>query len=118
MCEWGKQVTLPCPDWLYSEESGKRERGISVDSCIAEVIQHLWEQQVMTRGCCCGHFGKGPDGSHQGMGPNVIVDEHTDPISVLSAIREVDSRDWTVYRWELALKSYTGGTLKCISAKL
>lgn len=53
-------LTLPAPSW-----SAKRH--ISIDACIADVIQHLWDKGIVTRGCCCGHGGQLP-------GPTVIVE--------------------------------------------
>lgn len=85
-------VNLMPPDWLYSEESRKRDKGIAVDTCIASVIKHLWDQKVTTRGSCCGH-SKNP--------PSVIVETHEDPNKVLAIIKEVDNRDWIVARWEV-----------------
>lgn len=77
---------LSAPSW-----SGK-QNGICVDACIADAILMLWENDVVTMGCCCGH-NKIP--------PSVIITGSDDPAEVLRLLKENDGRNWTVQRWEL-----------------
>lgn len=61
MCEWGtdKLVTLNRP----REHTGITI--VAVDACIADAVQQLNDQEIVTLGCCCGH-GRGP--------ANVLID--------------------------------------------
>lgn len=46
-----KNVVLQIPKSLgYSYQEC-----IQVDKCLANEIEYLWDQGVMTLGCCCGH---------------------------------------------------------------
>jgi hypothetical protein len=65
---------------------------VCVDACISDVILHLWGRGLATLGSCCGHGSRDP---------NVVIPEECDPNAYLSAIAEIDSRDWDVLRWEL-----------------
>lgn len=51
MCKWGtdEMVKLCKP----KEVSGRTS--VSVDSCIAPIIQALNDDNIYTIGCCCGH---------------------------------------------------------------
>lgn len=51
MCEWGtdKQIKLNKPKSV----SGKIE--ISVDTCLAPLVQMLNDYGIETLACCCGH---------------------------------------------------------------
>lgn len=68
------------------------KESVCVDACIADVIQSLWGKGLATLGCCCGHGSRTPD---------VVIPEHSDPGAYLSAIAEIDSREWNVLRWKL-----------------
>ena len=68
---------------------------IYIDECILEVIQHLWENKIITLGCCCGH------GIHK---PSIIISEnyiHDDISKIHKLITEVDDRDFLIAKWEL-----------------
>ena len=80
------EIILPKPKW------SSKTNGICVDACIADAIVMLWDNGIITRGCCCGH---------NKLNPSVIVDESEDPIETLHLLTEYDDRDWNVYRWEL-----------------
>ena len=54
MCKWGTSQTVRLCSPL--EVSGRTE--ISVDACIADVVQLLNDNGIKTLGSCCGH-GKG-----------------------------------------------------------
>ena len=81
-----EEVILPRPAW------SQKENGICVDACISEAIQILWQNNVVTRGCCCGH---------NKTNPSVIIDDNEDPSRVLQLLKENDGRNWIVHRWEL-----------------
>lgn len=58
MCQWGTTVTIyvirrnnpDIPDGWHPK---------GVDACIADYVQRMNEQGIVTTGCCCGH-GKSP----------------------------------------------------------
>lgn len=43
-----RHISLTPPIW-------SSKKVISVDVCLKEEILYLWEQGVITGGCCCGH---------------------------------------------------------------
>lgn len=72
---------------------------IYIDECILKVMKHLWENKIITLGCCCGH------GIHK---PSIIIsDDYTrkDIIKIHELINEIDGRDFEIGKWEL--KFYT-----------
>jgi hypothetical protein len=79
------EVVLDAPDW-------SRKESICIDACIADVIKELWDKGITTGGSCCGHNKENP---------SVIVWENEDVNEAFSVISKVDSRSWTVLRWEL-----------------
>lgn len=56
-----KTITLTPPkDFIYKnvqsdDEPKYKNYPISIDSCIADEIQELWDKDIRTTGCCCGH---------------------------------------------------------------
>jgi hypothetical protein len=64
MCKWGtyRKIHVIRRNNPFIED-GWHE--ISVDSCIADEVQMLNDNGVITLGCCCGHF-KGE--------PNCLID--------------------------------------------
>lgn len=55
MCDWGTNKTLLVP---VSSTEWKHK---SVDACIADIVEALNKNGILTLNCCCGH-GK-TDGS-------------------------------------------------------
>lgn len=55
MCEHGTSTVVATPDWLWSKRAIP-EKGIYIDSCIAERIATAWDHGVRTLGTCpvCG----------------------------------------------------------------
>ncbi|MCK9543718.1 MAG: hypothetical protein M0R03_16990 [Novosphingobium sp.] len=51
MCKWGTESIIKLAYPMSC--SGRKE--ISVDSCLAKLIQTLNEYKIHTLGCCCGH---------------------------------------------------------------
>ena len=89
------EVMLPCPAHLRDSVSeAKRDKGICVDTCIADAIQMLWAHRVETRGCCCGH-NRGP--------ASVIIGETEDAERVKALLRDNDSKQWEVMQWRLVV---------------
>ena len=87
--EWGGDippVTLPRPAW------STREQGISIDKCIAQTIQMLWDNGVTTMGSCCGHNRESP---------TVILDANADAEQAIALLRVNDGRMWKVMQWRL-----------------
>ena len=98
MCEWGIEIVLELPDDINPE---KRNRTVSIDACIAEVIQGLWKQGCQTRSCCCGHgkeyaslvvsSGYDEDGVHR----------------IADFLRDNDTRPWVIEQWKLMTVAMT-----------
>lgn len=68
---------------------------ISVDACIAPVIKHLWEKEIMTLGSCCGH---------NKTLPSIVVFDNLDKEDarkIREIISEVDGRTWSILSWVL-----------------
>ena len=84
MCD--KEIILQAPLW-----AGKST--ICVDSCIASDIQKLWDSNVVTRGCCCGH-GKNNEG------PSVVVDSYDDARTAKELLQE-GNLNWRILYWKL-----------------
>ena len=51
MCKWGTDVEVT----LCRPKSISGRMRISVDSCIAPLVQALNDAKIETTGCCCGH---------------------------------------------------------------
>lgn len=82
------EVSVPAPPW--------EDRAlISLDGCIADAIQALWDAGIRTRGCCCGHQGQfGP--------PSVILAEGASYERARDVLAE-DGRTWQILRWTMTL---------------
>lgn len=90
--DWGgdkPEVILPRPEW------STRERGICVDACIAEAIQMLWANGIITGGCCCGHNLRNPSV----VLDNAMTEEECQ--RTMQLLREKDGREWDVMQWRL-----------------
>ena len=91
-CGTDEEVILTVPEfWDYHKET------ICVDYCLAPVIQHLWDNKIITEGCCCGHNGK------YGK-PSIILQQdsnHRDGRKVAALISEVDDREINLNSWVL-----------------
>jgi hypothetical protein len=92
------EIVLQKPAW------SDKENGICVDACIAEAIKMLWQNNVVTMGCCCGH---------NKINPNVVISESEDPRRVLELLDENDGRNWIVNQWKLASHSLRWTKLDC-----
>jgi len=94
MCEHGTHTLVETPEWWWDERTVP-EKGICIDSCIAETILEAWKRGVRTAGSCCGH-GK--------EGPSVVLPtwEHDQPAVARTVLAEIDpSRRWTIEQWQL-----------------
>lgn len=90
-------VILTIPDkWQPLDFGRECGRDISIDACIAPVIQHLWDNDIVTLGCCCGHGIEDP---------MVILPSSSYSIrrleELFELIAKVDDRSWTISVWEL-----------------
>jgi hypothetical protein len=96
MCKHGKEIVLRLPDNI---DTGKENRTVSVDECIASAIKRLWANRIDTRGCCCGH-GKG--------NPSIVIAEgycDDEVAKIVELLSEVDVRKWDVFQWRLVMVS-------------
>ncbi|MCT6925292.1 hypothetical protein [Metasolibacillus sp.] len=50
-------VVLEFPDHVYAINGGyyTTKDSCAVDVCMVDEIQYLWQQGIVTTGCCCGH---------------------------------------------------------------
>lgn len=65
---------------------------VCIDFCIAEVIEALWKERILTNGSCCGHGKKQPS----------IVMENGDQASkAREVISKIDSRNFKLLAWKL-----------------
>jgi len=76
---------------LDNVDTARQNRRVSIDYCISNVIQHLWDRGINTLGCCCGHNKDQP---------SVIVETSVNIDKAFGIIKEVDNRKWIVSRWE------------------
>ena len=98
MCEWkadyshGRAVALPDDIATYKEL-----RSVAVDECIVNEIKNLWQHEVQTLGCCCGH-GKEV--------ANVIIAEkyNEDQIKFVAKLLKRTGRSWEILQWRKSKK--------------
>ncbi len=50
-----KKIIIPPECFIKYNSSDEYKERVSVDACLAEEVEHLWEQGIRTTGCCCGH---------------------------------------------------------------
>lgn len=82
-------AVLEMPD-LQFRWSCRSNRLVSVDACLADTIRLLWDCNVLTLGCCCGH-GK--------RWPSIVIHEKDDPARVFRILDAVDPRPWYLLQW-------------------
>lgn len=72
-----------------------KEINVCVDSCIADVIELLWENNINTQNSCCGH---------NKITPWIIFDENSlsaeKAVEIREIISQVDKRDFDLLCWE------------------
>ena len=100
MCEWNDKTDmskepdiLTLPDHLCT---WKQNRDVCIDNCISKTIQILWDHNIETLGCCCGH-GKPKMG-----GLTVIVESHYSDTfinSIALLLSQHDTRKWSILQW-------------------
>ena len=78
------------------------DKKIYIDECILKVMEHLWENKIITLSCCCGH-GK--------FKPSIVVSDsysRKDIIKIHKLIAEIDDRDFEIGKWELKFYNKEG----------
>ena len=68
---------------------------VCVDACIADVIQHLWDNNIQTLNSCCGHNKERP---------SIILESYVtddDVKNIREIIRQIDQRDFKLMAWKL-----------------
>ena len=88
MCDHGTMTVVTTPDWFW-EERHHPEKGIAIDSCIADDLAAAWEAGVRTLGCCCGHGDEAPS--------VVLTQDPEQP-----ELARVVLPGWTLLQWQLA----------------
>ena len=90
--------TIPLKMPIRSKPAGEEERVtykvVSIDACIAPLIQHLWDNGITTGGCCCGHNGK--------LGqPSIVLGEGESNFGdIRELIAQVDPRNFELSQWK------------------
>lgn len=90
-----ERILTPPENLGITSFDGKSKTSIVVDACIADVIEHLWKNSIITLGCCCGH-GK--------QAPSIILQDkasQVDSEKVRSLIVEIDDRYFQLLAWNL-----------------
>lgn len=65
---------------------------ICLDACIADTIQQLWANEIVTLSSCCGH---------NELNPSVVVANDEDMAKVQSILQKIDpTRTWEVSQWQ------------------
>jgi hypothetical protein len=78
-------VVLAPPDWSSKES-------IEIDSCIANAVQYLWDNGVITSGCCCGHNVKNPS----------VIINNSSIEHVRELLGQIDYRQWEIIQQPLS----------------
>lgn len=91
----GNETVLLIPNAVYVQ-TGRTTQTVSVDPCIAAVMYHLWENNVITLGCCCGHNKVNPSVV---IKPNDCRAEYTSVVRGI--IAQIDGRHWDIQAWRL-----------------
>jgi len=86
---WGEEesIILNLPDNMLTY---KENRTVCIDKCIAHVVKHLWKNNIITLGSCCGH---------NRMLPGLIIEngyKKEEVINIMNLIKEVDDRKWDI----------------------
>jgi len=85
-------VILNLPDNI---DTARKSRTVCIDACIVDVIKFLWENNIQTLGCCCGHNKEYP---------NIVVEsgyKENDIKYILNLISKIDDRNWDIFQWRL-----------------
>ena len=87
MCDHGTMTVVTTPDWFW-EERHHPEKGIAIDSCIADDLAAAWEAGVRTLGCCCGHGDETP---------SVVLTQDPEQPELARGVLP----GWTLLQWQL-----------------
>jgi hypothetical protein len=90
----GEQILLPLPSFLAKYRDISNRKTVCVDSCIVSTIKKLWDEKIITLGCCCGHGKKQP---------NVIIKKNynsNEIKQIKKIIKDNDNRQWTILQWK------------------
>ena len=89
------QVVVTLPDNICRH---RKNRLISIDQCIVDVIIELWKIGISTEASCCGHRGERGN-------PSIVLSEGSDVADIYWAYKTLQhhdpSREWDVFKWEL-----------------
>jgi hypothetical protein len=79
----------------FTYPDGEPIETVCVDACIAQVIQHLWDNGVKTMNSCCGHGKKTPS--------IILEDKSTDEHAayVRDLISDIDPRKFDLLSYRL-----------------
>ncbi len=86
-------LTPPFPNKPVGETEIPHKK-VSIDYCIANVVQLLWKKGIYTLGSCCGH---------NKVNPSIILDNNKSimALEIEYIIKMIDNRNWDIYEWRL-----------------
>ena len=88
-------ILTPPRSFDLRHSSGERKEKISIDACIAHVVQYLWNHDIVTMNSCCGHNDRPPSIIFEDQ----LSEEKAQRIKDLIAM--VDSRQFKILSWKL-----------------
>lgn len=50
-----KKILIPPKGLIKYNYCDKLKERVTVDECLADEIENLWDNGIKTTGCCCGH---------------------------------------------------------------
>ena len=61
---YGNVIVVPIPDHMSTYRDNRVATGlsdkVSIDKCLIDEVQALWQKGIRTTGCCCGHNRRDP----------------------------------------------------------
>jgi len=87
-------VILPCPEIIKPFRQNKKT--ICIDAEIVPVVEHLWQNGIVTLSSCCGHGTQPPS--------LVIADTYCleSIVEIRLLIAEIDPDNlWDIFQWRL-----------------
>lgn len=92
-----REVLLSMP--VRSKPAGEdwqiKYKKVNIDACIAPILKHLWQNNVVTEGSCCGH---------NRQSPSIVLGQGVENYSeVRKLIKQKDSRWFELSQWKRVL---------------
>lgn len=90
------ELMSPPPDLIEKIMSYRPgcSKEISIDACIVEHVQALWDAGCVTLSSCCGH---------NRVPPSIVIDEHhtsAEAAMFAAVLAVIDDRPWGMAQWQ------------------